>query len=153
MSDKPVYSSGKDPLSGQQHVYQQVDGRRTPILVATHLENRSLSLAAVTHNIAMLLNGQGAEARPLASPAVAHYHRPASGESMILRVLEGGSGSGTSIDAVQISPTGSHRDLGLTALAALGNQQMHDLCGMFDSRLHPAPQGGPRYGAPNLSQG
>lgn len=140
MTDKAKYGSIRDPLSGSELVFQEIDGRRMNILTAIALDSRALNPALVTHNAALLLSGKTADIAPLAGPSRVFYQR--SGEAITLTVQEGESGTGTTVPAVVIRATGSAPDLSAKALAAMTNDFMQSLCHTFDSQMHPAPAGG-----------
>ena len=140
MTDKAKYGSIKDPLSGSEQVFEDVDGRRVSVLTAAVLQNRTLKPAMVTHNVALLLSGKSADIAPLSGPSRVFYQR--TGEAITLTVQEGESGTGTTVPAVVIRATGSAPDLSAKALAAMTTDFMQALCHTFDSQLHPAPSGG-----------
>lgn len=147
MTDKVVYSSGKDPLSGCDMLYYTEGGKRNGILAASAAEGSALSPAAVMKAAASLLNGQMPDVVSLPDNRRLLYARPQSGNGIVLHVKDGGQ-DGLSVPSVAINSTGSSPDLAAATLSKMNQEFMARMCGMFDGMAMPAPQAGTRPDLP-----
>ena len=140
MTNKPVYTSGKDPLSGCDVLYYTEDGKRNGILTATPVDQvTALSPSAVLKAAASLLNGHMPDVMGLPDDQRVFYARAESGS--IVMQLKDVRHDGVSVPGLVISGTGSSPDLSSATLSRMNTEFMSKMCGMFDGMAPAAPRG------------